>query len=192
MSDQRKEFGKIYDKYIEKIYRFVFLKVNCKETAQDICSDTFLRGWENFKRVEFKIENPQAFLYTIARNLVTDHYRQKGRIKMISPENVPITDPSQNLEEKAMINSEVDQVKAVLADLRDDYQNVIIWHYLEDLPITEVAKMMEKSEEATRVTLHRALKTLKNNCNKKEISSSLLYDNASRPIFRSTPGIKES
>ena len=178
MSDQRKEFSKIYDKYIEKIYRFAFLKVNSQEVAQDICSDTFLKGWEAFKKDGTKIENPQAFLYTVARNLVTDHYRQKGRMKMISPESVPITDPGQNLEEKAMINSEIDQVKTVLADLRDDYQNVIIWHYLEDLPISEVAKMMNKSEEATRVTLHRALKTLKSNCNKKEFFSSLLYDSA--------------
>jgi len=160
MANLRKIFSQIYDKYIDKIYRFIFLKVNSEEIAQDLTSETFLRGWESFKNGN-KIENPQAFLYRIARNLVIDHYREKGRTQVVSAEFAPIVDPREDLEEKAILTSDVDRIKQVLVNLKEDYQNVIIWHYLDDLPIQEVAKMLDRTEEATRVLLSRALKTLK-------------------------------
>jgi len=161
MINPRKIFSKIYNQYIDKIYRFIFLKVSSQEIAQDLTSETFLRGWESFKSGN-KIENPQAFLYKIARNLVTDHYREKGKIRIVSADYVKITDPRTNLEEKAILNSDLDTVRLALTNLKEDYQNVIIWHYLDDLSISEVAKMLEKSEPAVRVQLHRALKSLKN------------------------------
>lgn len=171
MANHRKEFSKIYDKSIDKIYRFIFLKVNSQEIAQDLCSETFLRGWESYKNNP-KINNPSAFLYRIARNLVIDYYRQKGRNQFVSPDDVAIVDPGPDLEEKAVFNSDLGEVKAVLADLKEDYQNVIILRYLDDLSIQQVAEMMEKSEDATRVTLHRALKALKEGCNKRQYFTS--------------------
>ncbi len=171
MSNKRKEFSKIYDQCINKIYRFIFLKVNSQEISQDLCSETFLKGWEAYKNNP-NIENPSAFLYRIARNLVTDHYREKARAQFVSPEMVPVIDPNPGLEEKSALNSDLDQVRAVLADLKEDYQNVIIWHYLDDLPIAKVAKMLNKTEDATRVTLHRALKALRNEIDKREIKEA--------------------
>ncbi|MDD2697037.1 MAG: RNA polymerase sigma factor [Candidatus Pacebacteria bacterium] len=167
MANPRKEFAKIYDQCIQKIYRFIFLKVNSEEIAQDLCSETFLKGWESYKN-NSKIDNPSAFLYRIARNLVTDYYREKGRTQFVSPEIVAIADPGPGIEEKIAFNSDLDQIKAVLTNLKEEYQNVIIWRYLDDLSIPEVAKMMDKTEETTRVTLHRALKALKEECNKRE------------------------
>lgn len=160
MANQKKIFSKIYDKYIDKIYRFIFLKVNSKEITQDLCSETFLRGWESFKNGN-KIQNNQAFLYKIARNLVIDHYREKGKTQIVSADYVNITDPYQDLEEKAILDSDLDTIKIGLAGLKEDYQNVIIWRYLDDLPMREIAKMMDKSEEATRMLLSRALKSLR-------------------------------
>ena len=160
MANKREEFGKIYDKYIEKIYRFVFLKVNSEETAKDLSSEVFVRGWEIFKTE--RIDNLQAFLYKIARNLVIDHYREKGRTQFVSVEELPLIDPDPGLEQEIALKSDMEQIKAQLSNLKDDYQNVIIWRYLDDLSIPEVAKLLDRSEEATRVLLHRALASLKN------------------------------
>jgi len=166
MANLRKEFSRIYDRYIDKIYRFVFFKVNSLETAEDLASETFLKTWEVFKNGNSKIENIQAFLYQTARNLIIDHYREKGKAKIISTEvGRSIIDPRQNLEEKSLLDSDIDRIRIALASLREEYQDVIIWHYLDDLPIREVAKMLGRTEEATRVLLHRALKTLKNELN---------------------------
>ena len=167
MSNPRKEFSKIYDQYIDKIYRFIFLKVSSTEIAEDLTSETFLRGWKAYEKAENpgieyrEIENPQAFLYRIARNLVTDHYRKKGKAQIISAEYASIPDPRENLEERAKLGSDIETVHQALANLKEDYQNVIIWHYLDDLPVQEVAKLLNKSKETTRVMLYRALKMLR-------------------------------
>lgn len=160
MANPRKIFSDIYDKYIDKIYRFVFLKVSSPEIAQDLTSEVFLRGWEVFKERK-DIKNPPAFLYQIARNLVIDHYREKGKVRVISAEYTQITDPRVNLEEKAVLSSDLDTVRLAIANLNEDYQTVIIWRYLDDLSVPEIAKILDKSEGAVRVSLHRALKSLK-------------------------------
>ena len=161
MNNSQKIFSQLYDQYIDKIYRFVFLKVNSQEVAADLTSETFLRGWRTFKNQAKEISNPPAFLYQIARNLVTDFYREKGKTQVISAEYTQINDPRINLEEKAFLRSDIDTVKQALGNLKEDYQTVVIWHYLDDLSVPEIAKIMEKPEGTIRVMLHRALKSLK-------------------------------
>jgi RNA polymerase sigma-70 factor, ECF subfamily len=161
MPNQRKEFSQLYDNYIDKIYRFIFLKVSSIETAEDLTSETFLRGWQAYENRADTLENPRAFLYQIARNLVTDHYRQKGKAQLVSVDQTSLIDPRVNLEKSAEKDLDLMNVRHAIADLKDDYQNVLIWHYLDDLSVKEVAKLIDKSEENTRVLLHRALKSLK-------------------------------
>ena len=169
MEHLREAFSKIYDQNIDKIYRFIFLKVNSQEITQDLCSETFLRTWEKFKQGKGNpIDNPQAFLYRTARNLVVDHYREKGRTQVVSAELAPIIDPREDLEEEAILRSDLQLIRAALTGLKGDYQDVIIWRYLDDLPILEVSKLLDRSEAATRVLLHRALKALKTEINKQE------------------------
>ncbi len=155
----RKQFANIYDRYIDKIYRFIFLKVGSQEIAEDLCSETFLRAWEAYE----KIDNPGAYFYTIARNLVTDYYRKKGREPVILAEfaSEEIIDSSQDIAETALLNADIDAIRQVLQDLPDDYQNVIIWRYIDGLDFTEIAELMGRTEEAVRVLLHRALKALR-------------------------------
>jgi RNA polymerase sigma-70 factor (ECF subfamily) len=171
MKKIKKDFSKIYNQYINRIYRFVFLKVSSEEVAKDLTSETFLKCWEAFKKTENpssnekKIENPQAFLYQIARNLIIDHYREKGKYQIVSADIAPITDPRMDLEEKMIFNSDLETVRNHLSSLKNEYQNAIIWYYLDDLPICEVAELLDKSEEATRVLIHRALKSLREKIN---------------------------
>ena len=164
MSNPKKEFSKIYDQYIDKIYRFIFFKVNSQEITQDLTSETFLRCWECYKSGT-NIENPQAFLFQVARNLVIDHYREKNKSQAVSTEFVSIIDPKSDLKEKSLLNSDLEQVRHALSDLKEDYQNVIVWHYLDELSIPEVAYILGRSEEATRVLLHRALNSLRKRLN---------------------------
>ena len=163
MSNPQEKFSRIYDDCIEQIYRFVFLRVDSKETAQDLTSEAFAKCWESYRQNSNNIENPRAFLYKIAHNLVVDHYRQKSKIQTVSveQEEINLADPKADFEQKAILASDMESVKKALALLSDDYQNAIIWRYLEDLPIKEVSHLLDRSEEATRVLLHRAMKELR-------------------------------
>jgi RNA polymerase sigma-70 factor (ECF subfamily) len=169
MSNPKKEFSKMYDRYIDRIYRFVLLKVGSIEIAEDLTAETFLRGWNFFKEKEEKIDNPQAFLYQIAKNLIADFYRKEGGVQLVSDENLQISDPKEDLEKKANLNSDFRVIQQAMANLNEDYQNVIVWRYINDLPIKKVATLLDKPESTTRVTIHRAIKSLKREIDKKDI-----------------------
>ena len=164
MSNSRKIYSQVYDKYVKKIYRFVLLKVKSAEIAEDLTSEVFMRGWEAFKgQGPDKIANIQAFLYQIARNLLSDHYRHEVKAQLVSMEYAPpLPDAKQDLEEMSFIQSDLEQVKAALADINEDYREVIVWYYLDELKVAEIAKILDKSEPTVRVLIHRALSALKN------------------------------
>ncbi len=161
MNRKQKIFTEIYNKYIDKIYRFIFLRVNSEEKAQDLCSETFLKAWKTFNNKEKKVDNYQSFLYQIARNLIIDFYRKKSRTQIVPIEELNISDPAQDLENKTLINSDIKEVQTILTTLKQDYQDIIIWYYIEELSISEIAQILNKSEGATRVMLHRALNALR-------------------------------
>lgn len=166
MSNLKGQFSQIYDQYIDKIYRFVYLKVNSQEIAEDLTSKVFLRGWEAFQSQGLgkgeTILNPSAFLYQIARNAVIDYYREKGRTKIISADFSPqLADPGTGPYDKAVLSADINIVKSAIQKLKKDYQDIIIWHYLDDMPIADIAKNLNKPTGTIRVMLHRGLKDLK-------------------------------
>src|SRR3989344_1393322 len=161
MEDQREQFSRIYDEYIEKIYRFVYLKVNSEEIAQDLTSKVFLNGWEAYQK-KSNIKNPGAFLYQIARNMTVDHYREKGRSKTVSVDNVPqMIDRKTYIYEKAVLNADIEGVKLAIGKLKEEYQDMLIWYYLEDMPAEEIAVLTGKPAGTVRVMIHRGLEMLR-------------------------------
>jgi len=165
--NKEKEFSKIYDKLFQRIYRFIFLKVSSEEVAKDLTSETFLKVWKIFQKSE--IENPKAFLYKTARNLVTDFYREKEKINPHSLESLPHPpDPKKNPLEKIIFDEKIKIIQKALSHLKEDYQNAIILRYIEGASLKEISEILEKSPSATRVLIHRALLALKKECNKIE------------------------
>ena len=164
MDKLQEQFSKIYDDYIEKIYRFVYLKVNSQEAAEDITSKVFMRGWEAYQKQirnsKFEIRNSSAFLYQIARNAVVDYYRERGRTKTVSVDS-NIVDPGTNAQDLAILSADVNNVKRAISKLKKEHQDIIIWHYLEDMPVSKIAELLGKPVGTARVMLHRALKDLK-------------------------------
>lgn len=162
MNSHNEQFGSIYEQYVEKIYRFVYLKVSSQEIAEDISSKVFLKGWEVYQNQDKSISNIGAFLYQIARNMVTDHYREKGKVKLVSTDHLAyIVDNKVNIHEKAVFNADLEKVKKAIQNLKKDYQDVLILHYLEDMPVPKVADILQKNPATIRVMVHRGLKALR-------------------------------
>jgi len=156
---KKNDFSKIYDEHVAKIYRFVYLKVGTQETAEDLSSEVFMRAWSSFAKPP-AIKNIQAFLYGIARNVVADYYRKKGRVQVVSIEETVIVSP-ESLEEQASLSMDIENIQKVLKELSDDYQNLIIWRYIDELSISEIAQITGKTEDNVRVGVHRALQAVK-------------------------------
>ena len=156
MSEQ---FGKIYDQYVERIYRFIVLKVETQEVAEDLCSEVFLRVFGEFQKDS--IENMQAFLYQVARYTIADYYRQRASMKVVSIEETEELLGEDSLFEDVAVRSEIEEVRKAICFLRDEYQNLIIWRYVDELSIPEIAKITGKTEGNVRVGVHRAMESLK-------------------------------
>jgi len=162
MKELRDKFSRIYDQNIEKIFRFIYLKVDSQETAEDITSKVFLKAWKAFCEPSFKLENESAFLYHIAKNAIIDHYREKSRNKTTSLDfSSEIADSRTNIQDMAVLSADITLIKKAIQKLDKDHQDIIIWHYLEDMPINDIAKLVSRPEGTVRVMLHRGLKKLK-------------------------------
>ena len=161
MINSHKKFNEVYEEYIDRIFRFILLKVSSNEIAQDLCSDTFTRL---FKEIESKrdIKNYQAFLYKIANNLIIDHYRKKGKTETLALDNEQdIQDLSFDTARQATVNSDMHSVMRAMTNLKQDYQNVVIWHYIDELSVSEISQITNKTQGAVRVMLHRGIKELR-------------------------------
>ena len=163
----KKEFEEIYDNYVEKIFRFAYLKVGTRDDAQDITSKAFVKLWDTLKEGKKELKNPKAFLYQVTRNLVIDHYRKnreggpQGKDKKIPLENIIVSDKEMRADEKAFIQSEMEEVKKALEEINEDYQDVIILYYLDELTSSEIADLLEKPENTVRVLIHRSVASLR-------------------------------
>lgn len=160
MEDLKEQFSKIYDEHLPPIYRFIYLKVNTRETAEDLASEVFSRLWNELQKAEQDIENIRAFLYGVARNVVADHYRGK-KLEVVSVEETFDLMDSFSLHDQIALSSDIEQILGALSGINDDYQNLIIWRYVEELSVPEIAQLTGKTEENVRVGIHRAIKSLR-------------------------------
>ncbi len=107
----------------------------------------------------------RALLYKIARNAIIDHYRDKGLSSSISLEDAPqaleVPDDSQNQEDLIDQKADLELIREKLMLLKDEYREVIIWRFIEDLSMDEIANITGKKKGNIRVLLHRALTALK-------------------------------
>lgn len=160
-------FEQIYDSYIGKIYRFALLKVNSVELAQDLASETFTRAFAYFKEnPDIDVRNMQAFLFRTVSNLVIDYYRQKSR------SNVPLEFETKAVVEKIVPDSERPDFGLMKSEntaiLRNALQKIdavhaeiLIWHYIDDLSVGEIAEITGRPEGTIRVMIHRGLRALR-------------------------------
>lgn len=162
MDSVQRKFGKIYDKYVEKIYRFIFLKTNSSEAAEDLTSEVFLRAFEKFKEDPKIIRDIRAFLYQIARNKVIDFYRKREKEKTLPADDYKkFPDENQDLEKKIYLDSQMEKIRIALASLNEDYKDIVLMRYVDGLSIKEISEILGKTEGATRVAIHRALESLR-------------------------------
>lgn len=159
-------FGRLYDVHVKPIFRFIYFKVSSREEAEDLTSETFLKAWDYISRPgnENKIRNLRAFFYQIAGNLVVDFYRKKAFLPLPLNYDTATADiPDKQISDidKIEKDDEIKDLKEALRIIPENYCDIIIWYYLEDLKISEISKIIQKSEGAARVLIHRALKALK-------------------------------
>jgi RNA polymerase sigma factor (sigma-70 family) len=165
----KEAFSAFYDLNIDKIYKFVYFKIGSHEEAEDLTSAIFLKTW-NYLQENSREDSSgslRALLYKIARTTIIDHYRKKSLENkgQVSLENngapLAIPDEKENLEKRMQFFSDLNFVSKKMLELKEDYRELIILRYIQELTIGEIAEIYSKSHGNIRVQVFRALKALK-------------------------------
>lgn len=157
-------YAQLYDAHVSAIYRFVYLKVSHKQDAEDITSDVFLKAWGYLTdNKEKDISSLRGLLYTIARNNVVDFYRSRAKQndKETDIDEYTQIKSQHNMFEDVAVGQEASQLLRVIKTLKQEYQEVVLLKYIEEFSTKEISAITGKSKTSVRVTLHRALKKLK-------------------------------
>lgn len=164
MDSKKKQFEKAYEEHARGILRHAYFKVKDKEAAEDMVQETFFKAWRNIVDEEGEIKNIRAFLYKILNNTIIDYYRTKKETYSLEQsfeenENLAI---EENTDEKRL-DDEVDnlKLKKYLSEIKEEYREILIMKYMDDLSVNEISKITNRSPVNVRVTIHRALLSLK-------------------------------
>ncbi len=153
-------FGKLYDLYVGRIYRFIYFKVPTQEEAQDLTSEVFLKLWEHIREGK-AVRSIGPLLFQIARHSVIDFYRARAK----TAPGGTLDDFAHIVDEKGLarlkLYGDLQALRNALRELKDEYREVIVLHHIEGFEHKEIAAIVGKSPMATRVLLHRAMQTLK-------------------------------
>jgi RNA polymerase sigma-70 factor (ECF subfamily) len=161
-------FARLYDAYVERVSRYIYFRVSEETDTEDLVSQVFLKAWENLDRYKMGSSPFIAWLYTIARNLVIDHYRTK---KDALPLDDAIALPSEMEmpDEEAQTRFDLQAMRDALQFLTSDQQQALILKYIAGLPNDSIAKIMNKQEGTVRGLQMRGLQTLSKYMKEKEL-----------------------
>lgn len=156
-----KAFGKLYDLFVDRVYRFIFFRIGKKEDAEDLTEEIFLKTFKNIATYKQKTDIPfEAWLFRIVRNRIIDYYRtRKESASIEQAESVFDTKPGP--EEQTVQNIQVQEVLAALVKLPQQYQDIIILKFIEEKSNEEISFILGKSVAHIRVIQSRALKALR-------------------------------
>lgn len=154
--------GMLYDIYSPKIYSYIYHRVGQADLAEDMTGQVFMRMLEAIRSGHVWRTSFSGWLYRIAHNLVIDYYRRRQRasfvdIEEVSPVRAVRGDPLRMVEQ----HLESERLRAAMATLTEEQAQVITLRFLEEMSISEVAEIMDKSEGAIKALQYRAVLALR-------------------------------
>lgn len=154
-------FSKLYDTLIDPLYRYVYYRVDSAE-AEDLIEIVFLKVWENICSYKPQKKSFSAWVFRIAHNLIVDHYRaSKDRIHDELNPHLPDQNRQHNPIKNAQTKLDNELLKKAITTIKPEYQEVILYKFINELSNKEIAEILNKSEGSLRILQFRALKALK-------------------------------
>ena len=154
---QHSDVRQFYAAHREELERYLKGRVNCAQTAADLTQEVFVRLMRS--ELADRVENPRAYLYRIASNLLVDHYRRAGQNQDETPtdviENVP--DPAPSPEGMALTRGQLALLQQAIDELPARQRQVLVLHKFEDLSYAEIGIRLGIAKNTVMVHMMRAL-----------------------------------
>jgi RNA polymerase sigma-70 factor (ECF subfamily) len=156
------QFSELYRAHLRDVYSYSYYRVGNHHDAEDLTEQTFLQAYRHYERALSESDGRplRPWLIRIAHNLAANHYRDRAR----KPQ-APLTDDDSlrtlhTTEDLVEGRDELKRILDAITDLPDDRREALIMRFALGMDNREIARAMGRSDGATKVLLHRAIKQL--------------------------------
>lgn len=169
--DDKAAFGEIYERYLTKIYNYVYYRTGNQQDAEDLTAKVFYRALSHIQKYEDQGVPFQAWLYRIAHNLVANFHRDKGRRKIIPLDDyIAHTLRSEAPDKQVETSEQKDRLMEAIQHLPAERQQLLILKFIEQKSNAEIGEIMERTEGAIKSLYHRTLLALRDELQLQEMA----------------------
>jgi RNA polymerase sigma-70 factor (ECF subfamily) len=155
-------FGRLYERYVDRIYNYVYYRTGNAEDAEDLTARIFFRAMQHIGNYHDRGLPFSAWLYRIAHNLVANWHRDRSRRKIISLDDITQWQaPEKGPEFVTQLMEDKDALLSAIRRLPAERQELLILKFVEQLSNAEIGDIMGRSEGAIKSLYHRTLLALR-------------------------------
>jgi len=156
-------FGLLYERYVDRIYSYVYYRTGSHHDAEDLTAQVFLQALRNIRRYEHRGPPFTSWLYRIAHNAVANWHRDEGRHRMVPlDQTAELTAESEESPyHRAAGKEQRELLLAAISRLPAERQDLLIFKFVEHLPNAQIGELLGRSEGAIKSLYHRTLLSLR-------------------------------
>jgi RNA polymerase sigma-70 factor, ECF subfamily len=155
-----REFGPLYDRHFQQIYRFVYSRVREQTAAEDVTSEVFIKALKAMPRYQDTGRPFAAWLYQIAVNAIADRYRSLRPTHSLEDfHDLSVGGPT--IDEEAAQRDELRRIWRMVEELPLQQRTALVLKFQEDMKIEDIAVAMGKSPGAVKLLIHRGVTRLR-------------------------------
>src|SRR5436190_6922350 len=157
-----RDFTELYRAHLRDVYSYAYYRIGNHHDAEDLTEQTFLQAYRHFDRAQRESSGRplRPWLIRIAHNLAANYYRDRSRRPVTQLDDAAIISAPHGTEEMVEGREEVMEVLRGVSELPDDRREARIMRFALDMDNREIARALGRSEGATTVLIHRAIKQL--------------------------------
>lgn len=155
-------FGALYERYVDRIYSYIYYRTGNQQDAEDLTARTFFKALDHIGRFSNRGVPFSAWLYRIAHNLVANWHRDRSRRReLVLEDQSHLSHGSDSPEHLAETSEARDALMSAIRQLPDDRQQLILLKFSDALPNAQIGVIMGRSEGAIKSLYHRTLLALR-------------------------------
>ena len=157
-----RDFTELYRAHLRDVYSYAYYRIGNHHDAEDLTEQTFLQAYRHFERAQRESNGRplRPWLIRIAHNLAANYYRDRSRRPVTQLDDAAVLSAPYDTEEMVQGREELKEVLRGVSELPDDRREALIMRFALDMDNREIARALGRSEGATKVLIHRAIKQL--------------------------------
>ncbi len=167
------DFTDLYRAHLRDVYSYSYYRVGNHHDAEDLTEQTFLQAYRHFERAQRESDGRplRPWLIRIAHNLAANYYRDRSRRPQTQLEDAAVVSAPHDTEDLVEGRQELKDVLAGVQALPDDRREALIMRFALGMDNREIARALDRSEGATKVLIHRAIKQLEQGLKEEETTN---------------------